>query len=159
MAIITGHCYGKYWAQIGNATPLNEEAVVMFGVRDLSPAAERERLERSAINVVHWRDGRPEGDVLAPLDQLAERVEDVYLHVDFDGFAPEVAPGVVDEPVPGGLSLNDAEEIVQATGERFPICAATLATFTPARDEGERTLRVALRIIELLGDYAAASSH
>ena len=46
-------------------------------------------------------------------------MKDIYLHIDLDGFDPEVAPGVVDEPVPGGLSLEDAERIVQATGERF----------------------------------------
>lgn len=158
MAIITGHCYRDYWARIGDATPLNEEAIVMYGVRDLSPEAERERLERSSIAVVGWRDGVPESDLLAPLDLLSQRVHEVYLHVDFDGFAPEVAPGVADEPVPGGLSLADAEKIVQATAEHFRVRAATLATFTPARDEAERTLRVALRIIEMLGDYAGAAS-
>jgi arginase len=155
MAIITGHCYRDYWGQIGDATPVAEDAIVMYGVRDLSPQAERERLERSAIRVVHWRDGRPQADLLKPLDELARRVSDVYLHVDFDGFAPEVAPGIADEPVPGGLSLEHAEEIVGATAEGFRIRAATLATFTPERDEEERTLRVALRMIELLGNYAA----
>jgi arginase len=156
MAVITGHCYGNYWAQIGDSTPLAEDAVVMYGVRDLSPEAEREQLERSAIQVVAWQDGRPQGDVLAPLDELAQRVDEIYLHIDFDGFAPEVAPGIVDEPAPGGLSLEDAEAVIRATAERFRIRAATLATFTPERDEGEKTLKVGLRMIELLGDYASA---
>jgi arginase len=157
MAVITGHCYGNYWAQIGDSTPLAEDPIVMYGVRDLWPEAEREQLERSAIHVVAWRDGRPQGDVLAPLDELARRVDEIYLHIDFDGFAPEVAPGIVDEPAPGGLSLEDAEAIIRATAERFRIRAATLATFTPERDEGEKTLKVALRMIELLGDYASAA--
>jgi arginase len=151
MAIITGHCYHNYWAQIGDATPLAEDLIVMFGVRDFSPDAERERLEKSAIAVVQWRHGRPQSDVLRPLDDLAQRVDEVYLHVDFDGFAPEVAPGVFDEPSPGGLSLEDAESVIRASAERFRIRAATLATYTPARDEGEKTLQVALRILELLG--------
>lgn len=155
MAIVTGHCYRDYWAQIGDASPLAEEAIVMYGVRDLSPDAERRRLEESAIEVVPWRDGRPESDVLAPLDRLAKHVDDVYLHIDFDSFAPEVAPGISDEPVPGGLSLEQAERIISATSERFSIRAATLATFTPERDEADATLRVALRVIELLGDYTA----
>jgi arginase len=154
-AVITGHCYRSYWAQMGNNTPVAEEAIVMFGVRDLWPEAERERLQRSAIQVVAWRDGRPQGDVLAPLEELARRVRDVYLHVDFDAFAPEVAPGVVDEPVPGGLSLEQAESIIRATTERFRIRAATLATYTPDLDHDHKTRRVALRIIELLGDYAS----
>lgn len=157
MAVITGHCYRNYWAQIGDSTPMVEDTVVMYGVRDLWPEAERERLERSAIRVVEWRDGRPQGDVLAPLDELARRVDEIYLHIDFDSFAPEIAPGIADEPAPGGLSLGDAEEIIRGTVERFRIRAATLATFTPERDEGGKTLHVALRIIELLGDYARAA--
>jgi arginase family enzyme len=75
-------------------------------VRDLSPDAERERLHNAAIDVVSWRDGEPEADVLESLDELAQCVADVYPHIDFDGFAPTVAPGIVDEPIPGGLSLE-----------------------------------------------------
>jgi arginase len=157
MAVITGHCYRNYWAQIGDSTPLVEDTIIMYGVRDLWPEAERERLERSAIRVVEWRNGRPQGDVLAPLDELARRVDEIYLHIDFDSFAPEIAPGIVDEPAPGGLSLRDAEEIVRGTAERFPIRAATLATFTPDRDKRGKTLQVALRMVELLGDYANAA--
>lgn len=155
MAIITGHCYRDYWAQMGDARPLREEAIVMYGARDLSPEGERERLERSAIVVVGWRDGKPEDDAFAPLERLAQRVGEVYLHLDFDAFAPEVAPGVADEPVPAGLSGEQGEAIVRATAERFGIAAATLATFTPERDEDDMTLRLALRMIELLGEYAA----
>jgi arginase len=154
LAVITGHCYAGYWARIGDNTPLAEDTIAMFGVRDLAPQAERVRLEGSAIEVVEWQDGAPQQDVLATLDGLARRVDEVYLHIDFDGFAPEVAPGIADEPVPGGLSLGDAEEIVQATADRFRVRAATLATYAPARDVDDRTLRVGLRLLELLADYA-----
>jgi arginase len=157
-AIVTGHCYRSYWAQIGDNTPIAEDAIVMFGVRDVSPEAERERLRRSAINVVGWRDGKPERDVEAALDELARRVRDVYLHVDFDAFAPEVAPGIVDEPVPGGLSLEDAERIFRGTVQRFRIRAATLATYTPELDHEEKTLGVALHLLELLGDHVGRSA-
>ena len=152
LAVLTGDCYRDYWAQIGDSTPLAQEAIVMFGVRDVSPEAERERLSRSAIHVVEWREGKPRSDVLSPLDALRRRVKEIYLHIDLDGFAPEIAPGVVDEPIPGGLSLEDAERIVQATAERFDIKAMTLATYTPERDRDERTLRLGLRLIEFLGE-------
>jgi arginase len=153
-AVITGHCFRDYWAQIGDNTPLAEDSVLMFGVRDLSPEAERERLHGSGIDVVEWRDGGPAGDIIAALDRLSRRVSDVYLHVDFDAFAPEIAPGVADRPVPSGLSLAEAESIIRAAGERFLIRAATLATYAPDRDVDERTLRLALRLLELLADYA-----
>jgi arginase len=150
LAIATGDCYADYRARIDDGAPLAEENVLMVGVRDLSPEGEREHLERSAIRVIGWRDGRPESDVIGALDELARRVDEIYLHVDFDGFAPELAPGVADEPVPGGQSIEDAETIVRAAGDRFGIRAATLATFTPDHDIGDRTLRLGLRLIELI---------
>jgi arginase len=158
VAVITGHCFRNYWAQIGDNTPLKEEAVAMFGVRDLSPDAERERLKRSAIRVVCWQDGKPQSNVLGALDELAGHVEEVYLHVDFDGFSPQVAPGVVDETPSGGLSVEDGEMIIRAAARRFRIRAATLATYTPESDENLKTQRLGLSLIDLLGEYAALAS-
>jgi arginase len=157
LAVATGHCYGTYWAQIGDNTPLAEENVLMFGVRDLWPEGERLRLEESRIKVVPWRDGRPEGDMIAPFDALAQRVEDIYLHIDFDCFAPGVAPAIVDEPVPGGLSLADAGIIIRATCDRFRLRVATLATYTPDNDDDDKTLRLALRLIDLIAESAAST--
>jgi arginase len=154
LAVATGHCFANYWGQIGDNTPLAEQNIVMFGVRDLWPEGERERLQRSAIKVVPWRNGKPEGEIIPALDQLSDRVDEIYLHIDFDGFAPEVAPGIVDDPVPGGLSLEHAEEIIRATGERFRIRAVTLATFTPDNDKDEKTLRLGARLIEVIGEAA-----
>jgi arginase len=153
-AIISGHCYRRYWAQIGDSTPLAEDTIAMFGLRDLSPEAERERLQRSAIQVVAWRNGHPDRDILPVLDDLAGRVREVYVHVDFDAFAPKFAPGVADQPVPGGLTIEQAETIIRATADRFRIRAATLATYAPERDQEERTLRTALNLLELLAEYA-----
>src|SRR5688572_24869496 len=36
LAIVTGHCYARWWAQIGNASPVPEAHVALLGVRDLS---------------------------------------------------------------------------------------------------------------------------
>jgi arginase len=155
VAIISGHCYRRYWEHIGDNTPLAENTIAMFGVRDLSPEAERERLHRSAIKVVAWDDGHPDRDILATLEDLAGHVSEVYLHIDFDAFAPELVPGIADEPAPGGLTLEQAKTIIRATADRFHIPAATLATYAPERDHEERTLRVALSLIQLLADYAS----
>jgi arginase len=151
-AVIAGHCHTELWAQAGDSTPVPEERIVMLGTRELSPDAERERLERSRIYVVPWQDGRPQGDVEAALDEVAGRVNEVYLHIDNDALDPAVAPGIVDEPLPGGLSLDQLEEAVRAVTARFRLRAVTLATYTPERDEGDRTLRAGLRVIELLGE-------
>lgn len=154
LAVITGHCYQEYWRQLGNSAPISEAATLLLGVRDLDPA-ERERLERSAIQVVPWREGKSQADVLAGLDALAERVPEMYLHLDLDALDPQVAPGVVDHPVPGGLSLEAMEAVVRAATARLRVRAAALTTYNPDRDQHEKTLRAGLRFIELLADCVA----
>jgi arginase len=153
-AIILGHCYQQYWANIGDASPLREDAVVMLGVRDLSPRAERERLEQSAVHVVHWMDGQPQQDPDQVLDELRRRVDEVYLHVDLDAFAPDVAPGVADTPVPGGLSAEQGQAIIRRVGTRFRIRAATIATYAPRHDSHDATLKLTLQLLDLLGRHA-----
>ena len=150
LAVISGHCYRSLWAEIGDSTPVPEAAIVLLGLRDLSPAAERERLTASSISVVGWRDGKPDRDVGQVLDVLAKRVHEVYLHVDMDALDPRVAPGVVDEPVPGGLSLEQMQETIRAVCTRFGVHAATVATYNPERDRDGITLRTGLALIETL---------
>ena len=71
--MIAGHCYGSYWAQLGESAPIPESAILMLGVRDLDPA-ESERLDHSAIHVVKWHDGQPQSNAQTALDRLAQRV-------------------------------------------------------------------------------------
>jgi arginase family enzyme len=52
------------------------------------------------------------------------------------------------------LSIADAEQIVRASASRFRIRAATVATFNPELDRDGRTLQLALRLIELIGERA-----
>lgn len=147
LAVLTGHCYQQMWRGMGNAEPVPESTVVMLGVRDLSPEEEARRLERSSIEVVGWRDGEPTADVATALDQLAERVGEVYLHVDNDGLDPSIAPGVSDPPAPGGLSLDDVEGAIRSVASRFRIRASALTNYNPEHDQDDETLRTGLRII------------
>jgi arginase len=135
LAVITGHCYRAAWTQIGDSEPVPENATLLIGVRDLDPA-ERERLEASAIEVVPWRGGQPQADIHEALDRLGAHVREVYLHVDIDALDPAVAAGVVDRPVPGGLSLEQAEEAIRAVTTRFALRAVDLAVYNPDLDEG-----------------------
>lgn len=153
VAIITGRCYRSYWAQVGDSTPIPESAILMLGVRDLDPA-ERDCLDHSAIKVVKWCEGKPQSEVQTALDELRQRLPEVYLHIDMDSLDPEVAPGVVGAPVPGGISLADMEEAIRATFARFRVRAATLAVYDPDHDEDDKTLRAPLRLVQVLAEHA-----
>jgi arginase len=101
-----------------------------------------------------WRNGRPDGDLAAALDDLASHADRACLHVDNDAFDSQTAPGVVDEPVPGGLSLAHMQDLIRAAAAQLPIAAATIATYTPADDRQDRTVDADIRIIELLAEHA-----
>jgi acyl dehydratase len=119
-----------------------EDRIALIGVRDLSPPAEAERLERSDIRL---------GDGALP----ALNAERVYVHLDLDALDPSVGRGYVDEPVPGGLSQVQLCATIDVIRERFGIAAATVATYVPARDDGA-TLRAATAAMRRL--LAARSS-
>ena len=155
LAVATGGCHQQLWESLGGRPPIPEELVVLAGVRSLSPAAEARRLRDSAIRVVPWNQGRPDGDLAAALDELACQADRVYLHIDNDAFDPQVAPGVVDEPVPGGLSPAQMEDLTRAVIARLPIAAVTIATYTPANDHRDQTLAANLHLIKLLAQHAA----
>jgi arginase len=156
LAIVTGHCYAAWWAQIGNAAPVAERHVALAGVRDLSPEAERERLRRSGMLRLAWVDGRPDGDIDATIATLAARVDEVYLHVDLDALDPAIAPGIVDAPVPHGLSLEQVDELFAALGGRLTVRAAAVTTYTPSRDVGGVTHAAALHVLERIAEHQAA---
>jgi arginase len=147
VAVLTGECYRAVWAEVGDSTPIREDRVVLVGIRDLSPEAERDRLGRSAVEVVP-----PGGDVEDAIARLLERVDDVYLHVDLDGLDPEIAPGIVDPPVPGGLTLEELERVIRALEGR--LAAVSITTFVPEWDRDDRTLGAVLRAIELISGRA-----
>jgi arginase len=157
LAIVTGHCYAAWWQQIGNAVPVPEAHVALVGVRDLSPDAERARLQRSPMLRVHWNGGRPEGDIRATIAALAGRVDDVYLHFDLDALDPVIAPGIVDAPVPGGLSLEQADELFDALSRALGVRAAALTTYAPSRDPDGVTLTAALRVLDRIAEQQAAT--
>src|SRR5437667_4185901 len=156
LAVITGHCYRSYWAQIGDNTPVLESATVIFGVRDLDPA-EQQRFQQSQIRMVKWRDGNPKGNAQTTLDDLSKRFHDFYLHTDLYALDPEIAPGIVDDPVPGGLSLPQMEDLIRAMCCRLRLRAAALTTYNPGRDHDGKTLRVSLRVLEVLAEFTRAS--
>ena len=57
-------------------------------------------------------------------------------------------------PVPAGMSLEYMEESLRAVFARFHVKAATLAVYDPDHDQDGKTLRTALRLIEIVAEGA-----
>ena len=148
LAVVVGDCRQELWSALG-WRPVAPEWVALIGARSLSPVEEARRLNASDIQVVRWRDGLPDDDVETALDLLRERVERVYLHLDLDALDPAVGSGVVDPPVPGGLSAEQLHDLLGHVCGRFAVAGVTIATYTPSNDDGS-TLRVASSALQRL---------
>jgi arginase len=142
LAAVVGDCGDDMRSALGS-TPVPQHRVALVGVRSLSPEAEAERLRASAMHVVPWSEGGPRGSVEAALTALSKRAERVYVHLDLDALDPAIGAGVVDPPVPGGLSEPQLLDLLGAVRDRFEVAGATIATYTPASDDGA-TLPVAV---------------
>jgi arginase family enzyme len=148
LAVVVGDCGEAVWAAL-DWQPVAPENVALVGVRALSPQEEAERLARSSVQVVPWRHGSAAGSVDATLGALAGRAGRVYVHLDLDALDPSVGSAVVDPPVRGGLSAAQLDDLLALVSERFEIAAATIATYTPANDDG-RTLPIAVAAAQRL---------
>jgi arginase len=154
LAAATGQYAHEMWTRAGDPVP--EQDVVLVGVRDLDPE-EHSRLESSDISVVGAEKVRTEGaeaSLRGPLEGLASRAREVYVHLDLDSLSPEHAPGV-DFPAPDGLAPEEVEEALRAVAQSFDVRAAAITAFDPERDEEDRTLRVGIRLMGALADAVA----
>ena len=87
---------------------------------------------------------------------LVHHVDQVYLHIDLDALDPSIAPGIVDAPVPQGLSLAQLDEMLDAVTGTLALRAVALTTYTPSRDVDGATHATALHILGRIADHYAA---
>jgi arginase len=150
LAVATGHAYQELWHDIAARPPVDDNQVLLAGVRDLDPG-EEETLRAAAIPAISSQALQEGGAaVLLPhLQALRRHAGGVYLHFDIDVLDPSLAPAV-DFRTPGGLSLDTAVAAIRLIGEQFEIRAATLTAYNPDHEEQERTLQSGLAVIDAL---------
>ena len=118
------------------------ENAVLVGARDLEPT-EVARVEASELR-------RADTETLEPvLDELATRVDAVYVHIDLDVLDPSVARANV-LSVENGLDVDQLEQALAAIQSRFEIAAAALTAYDPSADPEGRVPPIATTLAERL---------
>ncbi len=146
LAIATGSCHGELRERIGLARPVPEANVLLVATRNLDPK-ESVRLERSAVSLIGLET------LPAALEALASRARAVYLHLDIDVLDPSISPGV-NFSTPGGIAPEQLYQAIRTVAAVIPIAAATIANFNPDRDREDRTLRIAEKLVAILGEVS-----
>jgi arginase len=149
LSILTGTGWKALRETVPGYRAVAEENVVLVGIRDIAAPEER-RLQTARVAVV-----QPRGlhELHARLDELTERVSDVYLHLDLDVLDP--GEGRANEyAAEGGLSADEVAGALAAVAERFAVRAAAMTAYNPAVDSDGRVPPVALKLATQIAESA-----
>jgi len=137
LAIATGRCYKKFYAQIGNRGFVLDENIIHIGARALDQAEEL-AFQNSKIAMVNNKHIKKH-DVITALEpaikKLSKRLSEVYIHFDIDVLDPAIAPGV-NFRSPNGLSLNETADAIEV-----------IAAYNPKFDENKKTIQSVFYIL------------
>ncbi len=155
LAMLTGAGWRAQRASVPGLPAIPERDVLLAGVRDLEPY-QLSRLEASEVRVV---TGAIDPDRLTgALDELAGRVNRVYLHVDVD--ALDVAAGRANQyAAPGGPSLEGYRSAIAAVFARFTVAAAAITAWDPTYGVDGRVAEAIRAIASDIARHTAASTH
>ena len=139
LAMLTGDGWGEM--RDGLRTVRAENALLV-AARDLEPT-EIERVEASDLR-------RADVEALEDaLDELATRVDAVYVHIDLDVIDPSVARANV-LSVDGGPDTEQLEQALEAISNRLEIVAAALTAYDPSQDRENRVPGITTRLARQL---------
>jgi arginase len=148
VAIAAGHALHNLRNTAGLAEPLPMEHIVWGGVRDLDPL-ERERFNQYEVQQFSVDDIRSlSPNLRRTIDELASRVDYIYVHIDMDVLDPAEVPGH-GLTVPDGPSSRALARTVALWFENPKTVALGIAS-TPAGslDPDQVSRQAALNLIE-----------
>lgn len=120
--------------------------IVQVGLRGVGSARAAEVNDAVAAGglLVTARELRARGVGWA-VEQIPEG-SSVFISFDFDGLDPSVCPAVA-APTPGGLSWDEAGDLLSGTAARCRVVGAAFTEFVPDRDPTAASALVAARLV------------
>jgi arginase len=142
LSILTGGSWRALRATIPGFSAVGEADVVLLGTRDLEPY-QRQRLGCSQMTVVGHRIDL--ATATTALVGLADRVKQVYLHVDLDVLDTQVG-SANHYAAPDGPDLGTVLALITQTFATVRVDAASITAYDPVYDPDKRILGAARRI-------------
>lgn len=130
VAISAGLCLERLRQKSGLARAIRPEDVVMVGLRDVDPL-EMELLRQQNVEMI---DPQPML-VKQAVERLAQRVDAIYVHIDWDVLDPKDIP-TAGLPVPNGPRLAQLADLVSAAVHHPKVVMVGYAAFNADRDTG-----------------------
>ncbi|GAA5347086.1 arginase [Planifilum fimeticola] len=149
LAVSLGYGHPALVNCLGFTPKVLPENVVLIGIRDLDEG-ERNLIRQLGIRVftMHDIDRMGMGAVMEEALSIVTRGTDgVHLSLDLDGLDPKDAPGV-GTPVEGGLTYRESHLAMEMLAEANVLTSAEFVEVNPILDNGNRTAKVAVALIE-----------
>jgi arginase len=150
LSVLTGNSWHALQKSMGDFRPVPEENVFLIGARDLD-AEETLLLKKSKITLINAEDirNKPPEKIINLFQPLAEKVEQVYVHIDLD---------VIDNSefkanhfaVPNGLVLDELLDTISAIKKTFKIAAVSFTAYDPNYDQPAKANHIVKSILSNL---------
>jgi arginase len=150
LSTLTGRCWQALAATVPGFQPVPDSQVLLVGAHGADEGA---RSVLGASDIAHIPTAQiwaldPNEALRAALDRLARHgVTQIYLHLDVDVLDADFAPANQFAPR-DGLAPEQLSSCVHAILERFPVAAATVASYDPGFDREGRVQGQAFRFLE-----------
>ncbi|HEX6807914.1 MAG TPA: arginase family protein [Gemmatimonadaceae bacterium] len=142
LSTLTGRCWRQITSTVPHFSPVPPDRVLVVGGREASDA------EHRALESFEWmREDMMSSDT--PLDRLASRVRNVYLHIDLDVHGVE-SLRANEYASAGGPTPGQVRAFVERVAARFEIVAAALTAFDPMADLDGHAANAALELLDVL---------
>ena len=145
VAISAGLCLERLRIQSGLERAIDPRDIVMVGLRDVDPL-EMELLKSNGVETVAADPALVEEAV----ERLGERVDAIYVHIDWDVLDPRDIP-TAGLPVPKGPRLRELAEVVSVAAHHPKAALLGYAAFNADRDtDGSVAKNLAQNIVDAL---------
>jgi arginase len=146
VAILVGLA-GPLWREAAMlAATVPTDRIVVAGVRELDEAEDR-LLHSTDVQVIRQQEAVSGAAFADAVEHLADKVDELYVHVDLDILDPSLVPSA-STPSPKGMSLRQLEQLLVtafATGKVGVTCVAGLNP--GAGQRGKRSVQSALSLL------------
>ena len=155
VAAVAGRGPANLTTIFGHKPQLPEEAIVLFGTRDLDDP-EKVALDNSKVTIISANEIRETGGGQAmkrALQTLKPHVDAVYVHMDVDVLDPAEMNALI-LPVPNGITIAECASALESAGSSGMLCGASFMVFNARRDpngsEAHKIIGLATRLTESL---------
>jgi arginase len=143
LATATGRCWSELAQSIEGFEPVPDNAVVMFGTRDLDPG-ERAALDR--VGIVRLGAGAGPDEIEPVLETIGRTSDKFYVHLDMDALDPSEARAN-GFAARGGFTSQNLQVLLGAIAGKLPVQALTVASYDPAFDSNGTVCAAALESV------------